>query len=166
MPFTHELWPKMNPALAHEILSTAQSSNKKLYRTALELFAPRMGLRSVKVLEMPKVERHAVWTQLLGNAGLEPLSFNLISTWLIETQTPLLCAWLDALNIAHDEKGCADQFPPEPSKADLQKAVDKLLAANDPFVVRLYLTSFNAIDSVQWPALNEIIESDPRLALK
>ncbi|MCE0498109.1 MAG: hypothetical protein LV481_09210, partial [Methylacidiphilales bacterium] len=84
-------------------------------------------------------------------------------TWLIETQRPMLCAWLDALGIEHAENGCADTFPPQPDAAKLKKGVDILLDKFDPIIVGVYLHSFNQIDETQWPALDEILRSEPRL---
>ena len=62
------------------------------------MFDPaRWRREAVLLLEMPKKERHAVWIQILSRPEMEVLSFNLLSTWLIEAQRPMLCAWLDAL---------------------------------------------------------------------
>ena len=163
---THAIWPTLPSALANDILLAVQKGNKKLYRTAVEVMAPRMGVRVPILIEMPKTQRHATWIQILGRPEMEVLSFNLLSTWLIETQRPMLCAWLDALGIAHGANGCADQFPPEPDTALLKKGVDVLLKDFDSRIVGVYLRCFNAIDETQWPALDELTRSDPRLELK
>lgn len=163
---TYTIWPTLPPQLANDILLAVQKGNKKLYRTALEVMAPRMGIRVPTLVEMPKAQRHATWIQILARPEMEVLSFNLLSTWLIDTQTPMLCAWLDALGIEHAENGCADIFPPEPAPALLKKAVDALLKDYDPQIVSVYLRSFNQIDETHWAALDEIIASDPRLLLK
>ena len=160
---TYALWSTLPPTLANEILCSVQKSNKKLYRTAVEVMAPRMGMRVPTLLETPKTERHATWQQILARPEMEVLSFNLLSTWLIETQTPMLCAWLDALGIAHGDNGCADVFPPEPPAEKLRAGVDALLAKFDPLLVNIYLHSFNQIDETRWPALDEILRTEPRL---
>jgi hypothetical protein len=165
MSATYVIWPKLDPATAHEILMCAQESNKKFYRKALDILAPRMGLRPAKIQEMPKVERHAYWAQLLGRPEMEALSFNFLSQWFIEKHTPLLCAWLDSFKIAHDGRGCADSFPPCPSKEAIKKSIDELLKKFDPKLVGIYLRTFNQIDGVQWKALDELIETEPKLAL-
>ena len=163
---TYAIWPTLPPTLANEILLSVQKANKKLYKTAVEVMAPRMGVRVPILVEMPKAQRHATWIQILGHPQMEVLSFNLLSTWLIETQTPMLCAWLDSLGIAHGDNGCADTFPPEPSKETLRKGVDVLLAKFDPTVVSIYLRTFNQIDETRWNALDEIVRDEPRLQLK
>src|SRR5271163_3998442 len=149
---SHAIWPTLPPQLANDILLAVQKGNKKLYRTAVEVMAPRMGIRVPTLLEMSKTQRHATWIQILARPEMEVLSFNLLSTWLVETQRPMLCAWLDSLGIEHAENGCADVFPPQPDAARLKKAVD--------------LRSFNRIDETQWPALDEILSTDARLQPK
>jgi hypothetical protein len=163
---THAIWPTLPPQLANDILLAVQKGNKKLYRTAVEVMAPRMGVRVPTLLEMPKSQRHADWIRILSRPEMEVLSFNLLSTWLIETQRPMLCAWLDSLGIEHGENGCADTFPPEPDAAALKKGVDVLLEKFDPQVVGLYLRTFNQIDETRWSRLDEIIQSEPRLNLR
>jgi hypothetical protein len=163
---THILWPLLPATLANEILLSVQKSNKKLYRTALEVMAPRMGVRVPILIEMPKTQRHATWIQILGRPEMEVLSFNIVSTWLIDTQTPMLCAWLDSLGIAHGDNGCADSFPPEPDAALLKKGVDVLLGKFEPTHVSIYLRAFNCIDETHWAALDELLTTDPRLVLR
>ena len=163
---THSIWRVLSPALSNEILLAVQKTNKKLYRTSVEVMAPRMGIRVPTLLEMPKAQRHATWIRILARPEMEMLSFNIFSAWLIETQRPMLCAWLDALGIAHGENGCADHFPPAPSSELLTQGIDKLLKDFDPRLVSIYLRCFNAIDETHWPALEEILRQDPRLELK
>jgi hypothetical protein len=163
---TYAIWPTLPPQLANEILLAVQKGNKKLYKTAVEVMAPRMGVRVPLLLEMPKTQRHATWILILGRPEMEVLSFNILSSWLIEAQRPMLCAWLDALGIEHGENGCADNFPPEPDAAKLKKAVDVLLEKFDPQIVSAYLRTFNQIDETRWPALDEIVKTDKRLQPK
>jgi hypothetical protein len=162
---THDLWAAMPAAQANDILLAVQKTNKKLYRTAVEVMAPRMGIRVPILLEMPKSERHAHWMRILARPEMEVLSFNLLSTWLIEAHAPLLCAWLDALGIAHNAQGCADHFPPEPDAAKLRAGIDLLLKGFDPALIAIYLRCFNQIDETRWPALDEILRTDPRLTI-
>ena len=163
---THTIWPTLPPQLANDILLAVQKGNKKLYRTAVEVMAPRMGVRVPILLETPKAQRHATWIQILARPEMEVLSFNILSSWLIETQRPMLCAWLDALGIEHGDNGCADTFPPEPAVALLKKGVDTLLEKFDPQIVTVYLRTFNQIDETQWPALDEILRTEARLQPK
>jgi hypothetical protein len=163
---THTIWPTLSPQLANDILLAVQKGNKKLYRTAVEVMAPRMGVRVPTLLETPKAQRHEAWIRILARPEMEVLSFNLLSTWLIENHRPMLCAWLDALGIEHGANGCADNFPPQPDAAVLKKSVNLLLQKFDSRIVGVYLRTFNQIDETQWPVLDEILSTEPRLQLK
>ena len=98
---------------------------------------------------------------------MEVLSFNLLSTWLIETQRPMLCAWLDALGIEHGENGCADISRPQPDGGAAQEGRRSSPQADSiRGIVSVYLRCFNQIDETRWPALDEILRTDPRLQPK
>ena len=53
---------------------------------------------------------------------------------------------------------------PQPDAALLKKGVDLLLEQFDPRIVGIYLRAFNQIDETQWPALDDILRDEPRLA--
>ncbi len=164
---THTIWSELPAEKAHEILCKIQETQKKLYRASLEILAQNLHKRIPIVLEMPKVERHALFQQLLAHPSIENLSFNLISSWLVDTQTPLLCAWLDSVGIKHDSKGFFESdnlAAPSPEK--LKSAVDALLKTSDAITVAIYLRAFNEIDGIHWASLESLIQNDPRLALK
>lgn len=155
----------MNPVRAHGILVDTQRGNKKLYRKVVDSLAPGIGKRVPVVMEMPKLERHAAFAQLLAQPAAEQLSFNILSQWLVQEHAPMLCAWLDALDIAHDENGCANTFPASPPGDKLQRAVEKLCADFDEDLVTIYLTTFHEIDDVQWEPLEKILAEDERLSI-
>ena len=161
----YPIWGAMAPEQAHEVLLTAQETQKKLYKTALETLSKYMGKRPNQVLEMPKTERHAAWAKLLAHPQLEPLGFNFLCHWLIEKQGPLLMTWLDTLGIAHDGKGLVEDFPPAPSKEKLAAAIEIVVAKYDAKTVSYYLRTFNEIDGVAWADLDALLDSDPRLKL-
>ncbi len=163
---THSIWNAITPQESHEILCKVQEENKKLYRSSLEILSKQMQKRVPVVLEMPKVERHAIWQQILSHPMLENLSFNLLSSWLIAEHSSLLCAWLDALTIPHDSQGFfqADSLE-APSGEQLKKALQTVLEKFPGKTVSIYLHVFNQIEGIGWADLTSLIESDPRLKL-
>ena len=78
----------------------------------------------------------------------------------------MLCDFLDALGIAHDEDGTVEELPAAPPKEKIAAAVDGLLSKYPAESVAIYLHAFRDMDSsIQWPALNEILNDEPRLQL-
>lgn len=160
-----EIWRRIGPAKAHEILASVQKSNKKLYTTAVEVLAPRLKLRPVKILEMPKAERHAAWTAFLAHPQYDPLTQNLVAEWLAQHQAGLMADWLDALGAPHNGRGVVQDYPPCPPSAVLTDALDAVLAAHAAEDVLVYLSAFNAAPETRWPELDAMLATDPRLPL-
>src|SRR3954470_19412342 len=161
-----------NEILAHMPAETAQQlfsylfeKDKPLYKATIDSLAQQRKLRPVFVERKPRVERHAWMKDALSRKQNDGVAAHLLQIWLIGAHKQLLCDFLDALNIAHDENGTIDELPPAPSKEDLSKAVDALLAKNDPAIVAVYLNAFQALDDKGWETLSELLAEDERLKL-
>lgn len=165
----YEIWNYLSqaqPELVQEVFAIVHENNRKLYRDALQMLAPAMGLRATKVQELPKRERHAQWAQLLASPQREGLGFNLITQWLIDSQGPMLAAWLNALGIPHDGNGCTDQLPEvSPPLEKLRGAAEVLLKQFPAERVAVYLHTFQELDGVGWPPLAQLLEQETRLSL-
>lgn len=158
-----EIFQLVSPALAGEILSHLQESDKPAYKMAIQTLASQRKLRPVFVERKPRDERH-VWMQnALARPSSEPIAANVLQMWLMSTQSPLLCDFLDALGIEHDDKGGIDTLPESPSPEKLQAAVDNVLTKYPADVVAIYLNSFQSMDIAGWPSLGELLEKDERL---
>ena len=80
-------------------------------------------------------------------------------------QSSVLCEFLDALGIAHDEQGGIDNLPPCPAPEKLREAVDGLLAKHPAEVVAVYLHCFQSMDIAGWPPLAELLNTNEHLRL-
>ena len=160
-----QLWSRIGPEKANEILGSVQKTHKKMYGTALELLAPRMKLRAVKVMEMPKSERQKIWSGLLAHPEMEPLNLNLFSEWLGSTQNVMICEWLKILDIPHDAKGFIGTYPACPGKDALRAALDRLLESHPPSHVLIYLMVFNQAPEARWQPLYDLITAEARFPL-
>ena len=93
-------------------------------------------------------------------------AFKAFNVRLVGAQAPLLCGFLDALGIAHDENGTVEQLPPAPEKQKLAAAVDALVVKHDPAVVAVYLHTFQALhEDGGWSTLGELLQEDARLKI-
>lgn len=158
-----EIFQQVSPTLASDILSHLQESDKPAYRMAIQTLASQRKLRPIFVERKPRNERH-VWMQAaLARPSSEPIAANVLQMWLMNTQSPLLCDFLDALGIEHDDKGGIDSLPESPSAEKLQAAIDTVVAKYPPEVVAIYLNSFQSMDIAGWPVLEEALQKDERL---
>jgi hypothetical protein len=161
---SHELLGFMSPALAAEILSYAYEADKPLYRATLSAVAEARKLRPVFLERQPRAQRHSMMLAALTRPAMEPVAGNLIRTWLVKKQNPMLVQFLDALGIPHKE-GVVDDLPATMDDARLKPAVEGLLAKFPHEAVAVYLMAFNEMNEANWPNLKSMLESDPRLQL-
>ncbi len=159
-----ELFSKMSPGLAAEVLAYVQETAKPTFRTAVETLAGQQRLRAVFVERKPKPERYAWVARALGRPTNELIATNLLQAWLVGAQVPMLVDFCDALGIPHDGKGSITDVPPAPAPEVLRAAVDTLLEkGHPPERVAVYLHCFLGMDPTAWEPLAEVLREDARL---
>ncbi len=162
----HELFQRMSPATAAQVFSFLHKEEKAVYKAAIQGLANQRNLRGVFVERKPPNERYPWMQAALSRPISDTLATHLLQAWLLGANKEMLCEFLDALGIAHDLDGTVEVIPEAPPKETIKAAVDKLLAKHQAETVAVYLHAFRDMDSsVQWPALNEILEEDLRLKL-
>ena len=161
---SHELFQKMSAETAAEIFSFLQKQEKPVYKAAIQGLASQRNLRGVFIERKPPAERHPWMQSALSRPRSDALASHLLQAWLLSGNKEMLNDFLDGLGIAHEADGTVENLPPCPPKETVRGAVDKLLATYKREAVAIYLHAFRDMDSsVQWPALNEILEETPEL---
>ena len=163
---SHEIFQRMSPGLAVEILSYLQKERTAIFKSVVSNLAGQRNLRTVFVERKPPVERYAwIKTALSRKAG-ETLAAHLLQAWLLGAQKPMLCDFLDSLGISRDEEGTVENLPESPPKEKLGASIDELLAKYPAERVSVYLHAFDDMDStVRWLPLGEVLFEDERLRL-
>src|SRR5580692_2272108 len=162
---SYEIFGHCSSQLANEIFAYLQEKEKPVYRAVIQNLANQRKLRPVFIERKPKPERHTWLQQALARKPAEDLATQVLQIWLLGGQQPLICEFLDALEIKHDGKGVVDQLPAEPEPAKLQAAIDVILEHHSPEVVTVYLHLFRMMDDAGWKHLDEILGNDARLVL-
>ncbi len=161
----HEIFAQMPEETSAKLFTFLLEKEKPLYKATIDSLAKQRKLRPVFIERKPRNER-AVWLkETLGRRASESIAAHLLQIWLVGEHKQILCDFLDALGITHDENGTIDTMPPSPAKADIAKAVQTLFEKHDPGVVVVYLHAFQALDETGWPALEELLHEDERLRL-
>ena len=155
----------MKPEVSGALFSFLHEKEKPLYKATIDTLAKQRNLRPIFVERKPREERHAWLREMVGKARNRDVAAHLLQIWLVGAHRQLLCDFLDALGIAHDENGTIDSLPPAPPKEELTKAIDVCMGKHDPQVVAVYLQAFQALDETGWSTLAELLEEDSRLAL-
>lgn len=153
----YEVWGELSPTLNHSVLEAAYTHQKKLYRNLVQDAAKHLHQRPQRLLEVPRNERHAQFQTLLASPAFYMLSQNLLLNWLLQSESAMMVALLDALHIPHDGQGCSSDFPEKIDDALLKEAVAKLYEKFDAEKVRFYLKTFDSVADVNWPSLQTLI---------
>lgn len=161
----NEIFARMPAETAFQLLNFLGETEKPLYKATIDSLAKQRKLRPVFVERKPKNDRNAWLQSALGRKQNEGVAAHLLQIWLVGLHKQLLCDFLDALGISHDENGTIDNLPPSPPKEKLQEAVNTLFSKHEPSVVAVYLHAFQAFDENGWQPLEEILQEDPRLKL-
>lgn len=161
---SHELLGFMSPSLALDILTYTYESDKPLYRATLGAVAEARKLRPIFLERQPRPQRHATMLTTLARPALDLVAGNILRVWLLKKHKQMLIDFLDALGIPHQE-GVVEDLPAAMDEAKIRAAVDALLGKHPPEVVAVYLHAFSEMNTVGWPPLKTMLESDPRLQL-
>ena len=165
MPDSHDVFARMPPEVAAQLFTFLHDKEKALYKATIDTLAKQRKLRPVFIERKPREERFAWLREALAKKQNENVGAQLLQIWFVGAQSKLLCDFLDALDIKHDENGTINDLPPAPEKKALRKAIDECLAKHDPKVVAVYLHAFQALDEKGWSTLEELLVEDPRLHL-
>lgn len=160
----HEIFGFMSPALATEIVDQLHTSDKEAYRALMASVAQARHVRPVFLARKPRAEQHKALVESLTKPWLETAALTTLQNWLTKHQTAMLTDFLDSLGIKHD-KGVVEELPKEMPDEKLKPAVEGLLSKYPHEKVAVYLRAFNSLNQANWPNLDKMLESDPRLQL-
>jgi hypothetical protein len=163
---SHEIFERMSPSLAAQIFTFLQTEQKPVYKAAIQGLANQRNLRGVFVERKPPAERFPWMQAAFGRKISDSLASHVLQAWLLGANKEMLCDFLDAMEIKHDDDGTVQDLPAEMPKEKIAAAVAQLLAKYPAETVAVYLHAFRDMDStVQWPALDEVLAEEPGLKL-
>ncbi len=157
----------MSPALAAEIFTYLQREQTPVFKSVVQTLAGQRKLRPIFIERKPPNERYSWIKAALSRKPSDTLAAHLLQAWLLGSQKPMLCEFLDSLGIPRDEDGTVEQLPESPSKEKLRETITALLDKYPAETLAVYLHAFHDMDStVSWPPLGEILANDEPLRLK
>lgn len=159
----HEVFASLSADEAGEVLGWLEQNDRGGYKAAAGMLASRRNLRPVFVERKPRPERNAWIKDALGKRANADLAAEIMQSWIMGPHGPMVCQFLDALKIPHDGKGLIESLPAEPPAADVGRAVDGLFSSHSRTAVRAYLNLFVSMDMAEWPALESLVATDPRI---
>jgi hypothetical protein len=124
---------------------------------AVLAIANRIKFRVSSVLKMPREKKAR---QLVAMPGVsEIIAARLLVAYHLETQRPMMAAFLDALGLKHDEGLIEDEELSAPAAETLQEAVRTIAASHPAGDVSLYLSTLVWQDPDTWGGLTDLPET-------
>lgn len=151
-------WSEISSELNHTIFECAYLNDKSLYRRLNRELAQGLRKRPKQILEMPRKERHEQFQPLISMPLYFVLAQNTAINWLTYDGNHLMVAFLDALDIPHDGKGCSDRFPGDVDSKKLKTAMEKLISGEDSEAALFYLSIFPDISGTHWDGYAKALE--------
>ena len=160
----HEILQRFSDQDADEILSHLHQEDKPAYRACLQVLSNRRRLRPVFLERKPKPERHAWMRTELARTANHDVATEILQAWLLGAHRPMICEFLDSLQVPHDGQGLLETLPSEPAPDALRSAIDGIFQNYSALPVTAYLLLFPEMDIANWPEFTKILDADPRLA--
>lgn len=140
-------------AVAQPFWNDDQSTEQQA--EAIAAIAHHMKFRTKSVLALP-IEKRVKYLSTLPTISDSIVARALVS-YHLETQRPMMSAFLDKLGIAHEEGLISDEALPTPDKAALAAAAAELQSTFPSEDVSLYFATLVAQDPETWGGLAEIV---------
>ena len=161
---SYELFLKMGPDKAREILMYFRDTERNVYRNALFTLAQKRNLRPVFVQKKSVPEQVDWILKEVSQKRADAVAEQLLQMWLLQARQEMLVKFLDGVGIEHDGKGAVDDLPEALDAAKVSETVSDMLGQFDATEVAIYLHVFNAQTEKGWPELSAVLEQDTRLA--
>jgi len=145
------------------VLTDLRSVDRPTFKATLGLLAQRRNLRPAFVDKKPLPERNAWALKELARDSNADIALETLQAWLIACRKDMLKEFLDALDVPHDGEGLIEELPAQPEPERLNSAIETLLTKWPTWEVSAYLNLFCMMDIADWPALKEIVATNPTL---
>ena len=153
------LWKEMSPE-KRLVAANAFWTDENGYDQQVEVIvtlARKMNFRPKSVPALP-LERRA--KLLAGMDVSDAVASRALIAYHLAAERPMMGAFLDALNIEHDNGLIVAEEVPSPDKTKLAEAVQTLRAAFPADAVRLYFHTLVLLDGDTWADLNGMLDAE------
>jgi hypothetical protein len=166
VPKAHELFRRMSSAEVASIVTAACEDDELPEKIAGGVITyQQIPLR--RFSKLPEESRLAYVRRTLRDRRASDLGLYVLSAALTRRQAALISSFLEALKLPHEGPSLTTEGAiPAPAAKALRRAVDALLDVHEARDVALYLHAFASQPDVDWPALESLLEKDPRLAFE
>ena len=150
---SYQIFASMTPERAVSLLQALDEAAPAMVQQAVAAAAIAMKARPVYLRKQPFEKRAHAVRRALARVASDPVAAEVLAVYFLKARNEILCEWLDALGLTHEEGVLEADAPPQPDAAELEKHIDAFLAAEDDPDRLLLLAAFAAQESIEWPHL-------------
>jgi hypothetical protein len=155
------LWKQMPPerrvAAAELFWADEESTEQQI--EAIAAIAAHMKFRTKSVLGLAE-DRKAKYLSMLPTIS-DSVAARALVNYHLETQRPMMGAFLDSLGIAHEDGLISEENVIKPDATQVKAAAAELATKFPPADVALYFSTLVSQDPETWEALAEVPECRP-----
>jgi hypothetical protein len=155
---SYQVFAAMSQEQAEAVLDALSETSPAAAAQALAAASAALKARAVYLKRLPPDRRAAAVRRALARVGANALAEEILAVYFLECRKPLLLEWLDASGVAHEDGTLKETTPPEPPPEALAAAVARFRRGDGAADRELLLRAFAAQSSIDWPALDALLE--------
>lgn len=155
---SYQVFAAMSQQQAEALLDALAETSPAAAAQALAAASAALKARAVYVKRLPPERRAAAVRRALARVGANTLAEEILAVYFLECRKPLLLEWLDASGVEHEDGTLKEKTPPEPAAEALAAAVKRFRKGDAGGDRELLLRAFAAQSSIDWPALDALLE--------
>lgn len=151
---SYQIFAAMPPDRAVRLLQSLSEKAPGMVQQAVAAAAIALKARPVYLQRQPFEKRAHAVRRALARVVSDPIAGEVLAVYFLQCRKELLVEWLDAIGLEHEDGVLTADEPEAPPAAELAKAIDAFLAADDDPDRPLLLGAFAAQDAIEWPSLD------------
>ena len=154
----HQIFNAMSQEDSERILGRISDEAPEVFRQTVATAAAALKFRPQYLMKQPASKRISAIRRSMSRPAASSLAEEIFAIYFLKCRLELLTGWLDLLGLTHEDGILTDEKVKCPEAAELKKKVKKFRAKKDEDG-ELLLQVFAGQSAIDWPALDELLES-------
>ncbi|MAG31896.1 MAG: hypothetical protein CL908_13490 [Deltaproteobacteria bacterium] len=156
----NQIFAAMSQEKCEQIMGKIQSESPEALQRTVAAAAQAMKFRPQYLMKQPFNKRVSSVRRALSRLSSNQLAEELLAVYFLKCRLPLLEEWLALMELEHEEGILQADEVPCPEADELAKKVETFRGGDDDDDRELLLHVFAAQAAIDWPALDELLETD------
>ncbi len=154
----YQIFAAMAPERASEFFRTIADESPEMFAHALSAAGAALKSRPAYLRKLPFERQAGSVRRALARVAADAVAEEMLAVYFLECRKALLAEWLDTLGIDHDGGRLKEDAPESPADGVLEKAVAEFRGKEENPDRELLLLAFAAQASIEWPALDALLD--------